>query len=237
MCKDKIFIETTGYIKKEEDLSTVENNIIQNTLVLESLQPFPGYHGSNLPEKSPPQSLFLITNKDYSFKEIARITKKIKKEFKHDFNATQGNIYFKTTSYPCIRIKYLKSYVYLPELQEMFQSKGIKFAKHKSVNATGLIVINKYFYVDELEESLYHDMEEDSKYYIELPVDLTWNDFKEMTMHIKNNVDNSNFDAAQGVFYRRSGIIEVVRLYIAEIGIDRIKLIHKMYLDLIYKRH
>ena len=237
MCKDKIFIETTGYIKKEETLSDVENNLIQNTLVLESLQPFPGYHGKNLPEKSPPQSLFLIIHNDSSFEEIARITKKIKKEFKHDFNATQGNIYFKTTSYHCIRIKYLKSYTYLPELQRMFQNEGIKFTKHKSVNATGLIVINKHFYVDELEESLYHDMEEESKFYIELPEFLPWNDFKEMTMNIKNNIDNSNFDAAQGIFYRRSGIVEVVRLYIDETGVDKIKLIQKMYHDRIKKRY
>jgi len=37
MCQDKILIETMGYIKKEANLSTVENNIIPNTLVLESL--------------------------------------------------------------------------------------------------------------------------------------------------------------------------------------------------------
>jgi len=37
--------------KKEENLITVESNIILNTFVLESQHEFPGYHG-NIPEKS-----------------------------------------------------------------------------------------------------------------------------------------------------------------------------------------
>ena len=50
MNTDKTLIETFGYIKKEENLITVESNIILNTFVLESQHEFPGYHG-NIPEK------------------------------------------------------------------------------------------------------------------------------------------------------------------------------------------
>ena len=185
MCQDKVLIETMGYIKKEANLSTVENNIIPNTLVLESLNPYPDYHGKNLPEQSTPRSLFLIVNKDYSFEEVARIIKKIKGEFQFDFNASQGNIYFKTTSYSCIRIKYLKSYTFLPELQQKFQSEGISFAKKKLINSTGIIVIKKHFYVDEIEEGVYRDLDENSKFYNDLPVALPWGDFKENIARIK----------------------------------------------------
>ena len=235
MCQDRILIETVGYIKKEENLTTVENNIIPHTLVLENLQPFPGYHGANLPEKSMPRSLFLIVTKDYTFEEIARITKKIKQNFQYDFNASIGHIYFKTTSYTCIRIKYLKSFTFLPELQSLFQEYGIKFVKQKIIDAKGIIVINKHFYVAELEEGLYDDLEEDSKFYIEVPKDLPWDVFKEFTLSVKNNIDNCNFDAAQGVFYRKEGIVEVVRLYICEGETDIIKTIHKLYIDKIKK--
>ena len=237
MCQDKILIETMGYIKKEESLVTVENNIIHHTFVLESSHPFPGYHGENLPDKSHPRSLFLIVNKDYSFEEVARISKKIKKDFKYDFNASQGNIYLKSSSYPCIRIKYLESFTFLPELQYKFQDEGVKFAKHKSFDSSSLIIINKHFYIEEMEEGIYNDMLESSKFYIELPVGLKWDEFKEITINIKNNIDNSNFDAAQGVFYRKEGIVDVVRLYITEGEIDRLKIIQKMYIDLIDKRY
>ncbi|MFC2103817.1 hypothetical protein ACFLS4_00505 [Bacteroidota bacterium] len=237
MCQDRILIETIGYIKKEQNLTTVENNIIPNTFVLESLHPFPGYHGANLPEKSKPGSLFLIVSKEYSFEEIARITKNIKQNFQCDFNASRGSIYFKTATYPCIRIKYLKSFTFLPELQGLYQEHGIKFAKQKIIDTKGLIVINKHFYVDEIEEGLYNDLEEDSKYYIELLKDLSWDVFKEFTLNIRNNIDNSNFATAQGVFYRKDGIKEVVRLYICEGEIDKIKTIQKLYNDLIQKKY
>ncbi len=237
MCQDRILFETVGYIKKEQNLTTVESNIIPNTFVLESLHPFPGYHGANLPEKSKPGSLFLILTRDYSFEEVARITKEIKGTFQSDFNASQGHIYFKTTSYPCIRIKYLKSFTFLPDLQNLYQDHGIKFAKQKLIDSKGLIVINKVFFVDEMEEGLYNDLEEDSKYYIELPKDLPWNIFQEFTSTVKNNVDNSNFAVAQGVFYRKAGIVEVVRLYICEGEIDNIRTIRKLYVDLIQKKY
>ncbi len=235
MCQDQILIETVGYIKKEENLTTVENNIIPHTFVLENLQPFPGYHGANLPEKLRPRSLFLIVTKEHSFEEIARITKKIKQNFQYDFNASIGHIYFKTSSYTCIRIKYLKSFTFLPELQGLYQEHGIKFAKQKMIDSKGLIVINKHFYVSEPEEGLYDDLEEDSKFYIEVPKDLPWDVFKEFTLSIKNNIDNSDFDAAQGVFYRKEGIVEVVRIYICEGEMDKIKTIHKLYIDMIKK--
>jgi hypothetical protein len=236
MCQDKILIETMGYIKKEANLSTVQNNIIPHTLVLESLQPYPDYHGKNMPEQSTPRSLFLIVNKDYSFEEIARIIKKIKGDFDFDFNASQGNIYFKTTSYSCIRIKYLKSFTFLPELQRMFQNEGISFAKQKTINSVGLIVIKKHFFVDEIEEGIYRDIDESSKFYVDLPVVLPWGEFKEQVHNIKNNLDNSDFDAAQGVFYRRNGIVEVVRLYMCEGEIEKVQRIHKMFIDQINKK-
>jgi len=237
MCQDKILIETVGYIKKEQILTTINNNIIPNTFVLESLHPFPGYHGENLPEKPKPGSLFLILTKEHTFEEIARITRQIKQKFEYDFNASVGNIHFKTASYPGIRIKFLKSFIFLPELQNLYKEHGIKFAKQKMIDSRGLIVINKNFYVDEFEEGIYNDLEEDSKYYIDLPKDLPWDKFKEFTLNIKNNIDNSNFDAAQGVFYRKKGIIEVVRLYICEGQLDKIKTIRKLYVDLIDKNY
>lgn len=235
MSQERTLIETTGYIKKEQNLTTVENNIIPGTLVLESLHPFPGYHGENLPEKSKPRSLFFVVSKDYTFEEIARITKKIKQNFQYDFNASIGHIYFKTTEYTCIRIKYLKSFTFLSELQGLYQDYGVKFAKQKMIDSKGLIVIKKHFLIDEIEEGLYNDLEEDSKFYIELPTDLPWELFKDFTLKIKNNIDNSDFVAAQGVFYRKQGIVEVVRLYICEGEMDKIKTIRKMYMDMIQK--
>lgn len=236
MDQENILIETMGYIKKKVSLTAVENNIIPNSLVLETLHPFPGYHGENLPDKSSPRSLFLILNKECSIENLSRITKKIKRDFKYDFNASQGKIYTKTSTYHCIRIKYLQSFTFLPELMLKYQEAGIKLAKHKSFNAEGLIVINKSFFIENIEEGIYKDNYENSKFYIEIPLDLKWDEFVEITKHIKNNVEGSDFDAALGVFYRKDGIVEVIRLYMHEEEHEKIKLIRKMYLDTIAKK-
>jgi len=237
MSQDRILLETVGYIKKEQTLTTVENNIIPNSFVLESQHPFPGYHGANLPEKPKPGSLFLILADDHTAEEIARITKKIQKNLQYDFNASEGHIYFKTSNYSCIRIRHLKSFAFLPEIQRLYQDNGISFAKQKMIDSKGLIVINKSFYVEEIEDGLYNDLEEDSKYYIELPKDLPWDVFQEFTTNIKNNLDNSDFAVAQGVFYRKAGIVEVVRLYICEGEMDKVRTIRKLYADLIQKKY
>ena len=216
MDQEKIFIETIGYIKKQVQLTTVENNTIPNTLVLESLHPFPGYHGTNLPDKSNPRSLFLILHKECSFENLARITKEIKKDFSCDFNASQGNIYTKSTSYSCIRIKYLQSFTFLPELMHKFHDAGIKFAKHKIIKKSALIVINKSFFIEKIDDGIYKDNYESSKYYIDLPLNLSWEEFAAMTKHIKINIDNSNFDAAQGIFYRKDGIVDDMQSFLTD---------------------
>lgn len=236
MYQDSIFIETMGYIKKQVKLTTVENNILLNTLVLESIHPFPGYHGENLPEKPCPRSLFLLVEKDYSWEEITRISKKIKQSFKHDFNISHGNIYFKNTTYSCIRIKYLKSFTFIPELQSLMKEQGVNFLKKKDINETGLIVINKHFNIQEVDEGIYSDTEEPVKFYLELPVKLSWDIFKDFTRTVKNNIVNNNFDVAQGVFYRKKGIIDVIRIYDCEPGPERFKMIRNKYLDEIRKK-
>jgi len=98
----------------------------------------------------------------------------------------------------------------------------------------GIIVIHKNFYVQEMEEGIYSDLEE-VKSYLELPVNLSWETFKEFTHDIKNNLTNNNFDAAQGIFFRKKGIVDVIRVYDCQPGYERFKMIREMYLERIKK--
>ncbi len=228
-------IETIGYIIKEEYLSSIKDYNFANTLVLKNTQPFPGYYGNNLPSNSHSPSFFLLTSKSYSFEEIARISKKVKEIFKYDFNASSGNIFIKANKYNCIRIKYLKSINLISQLQALYIDEGIKFLRIKSVHSQGIIKIHKNFYIKEIDDDIYTDMEEESKCYFELPVLLSISEFKTYTKNIKNNLDNNLFDAACGLFYRSKGIVYVVRIYDKQKDLERIKLIREMYLDEIKK--
>lgn len=235
MCKDLTLIETTGYIRKEEKLHTVKSNIIQNSLVLESPNPFPGYHGKNLPEQSEPGSLFFIVNNKYSFEELARITTRVKKYFKHDFNACQGFVKFKSSTYSCIRIKYLKSFALIPELQNLYIDEKVKFLHIRDIDDNALIEINKNFYVSNEQEYLYQDLKNEYKCYVELPTQSEWKNFTTIISDIKNNLDNNNFDAAQGVLYRNEGIVDVIRIFDKEKSAERMLKIREMYLERVNK--
>lgn len=235
MCNHQDTLEIQGYIKKEEHLYSLQNNILPNTLVLASQKAFPGYHGENLPDSSQPNSVFLLINNKYEQESIYRITKKIKTQFNYDFNACYGSLHFKAQNYNCIRIKHLSSINYLPELQTLYKEEFIKFVNFKYINAPSIITVNKGFLVCEKTTGIYQDLEEDSKCYFELPEQIDWEDFCNITADIKNNITSNNFDAAQGVFYRKKEIVDVVRIYDQDKNLEKMQKLQKMYNEKIKK--
>src|SRR6056297_925006 len=156
-------LDLFGHIKKQETLITLGNKNIAHCGVLESLHPFPGYHGKNLPDEEKPRSLFLLLSSKHSTEEVARHTKAIKKEF-------------------------------------------------------AIIKIYKNLLVREEEGNIYHDLEDKSKGYLEIPEKLDWESFREITFNIKNNLIHNNFDAALGVFFWAKGISDIIRIYDQDIG-------------------
>jgi hypothetical protein len=237
MDKSGRIIEVTGYIKKREALSPIESNIIPNTCVLESQDPFPGYHGFNMPDEAEPRSLFFLISNTYSFEDIARRTKKIARQFGYDFNASIGSIYIQPYTYNCIRIKYLASFSLLPSLQELFIEEGVKFLKYKDIQEKGIIVVKKNFLVEEADDGIYRDLENPAKNYIELSEKLSWEKFSNITFTIKNNIIDNNFDAAVGVFYRLSGILDVARIYDRDNSLEKMRILKEMYNEEIRKSH
>lgn len=222
-------IETIGYLQKEVALTTVENNISPKTFVLEALQPFPGYFGKNLPDSNNPRSLFLVLKKTHSYDELAHVFKQVKSEFTEDYNASAAKIFLKSSTLPCIRIKYLQSFEFIPRLQELMQERGIAFHSTCHLETKALIKVEKSFYLKEEKEGIYRDLEESSKCYFDLPAQITWEQFVSITHDVKNNLENNLFDAAMGLFYRKSGVVDMVRIYDKEKTPDRIQHLHEMY--------
>ncbi len=222
-------IETIGYLQKEVALTTVAYNILPKTFVLEALQPFPGYFGKNLPDPTHPRSLFLVLKHKYGFEDLAHIIKDIKSEFPENYNATVAEIFLKSSTLPCIRIKYLQSFEFIPKLQELLLEHGVAFHANCHLETKALIKVDKTFYLREEHEGLYRDMNEGSKCYFDLPRQISWKQFETITHDVKNNLENNLFDAALGLFYRKTGVVDMVRIYDKEKTPDRIKHLRQMY--------
>ncbi|OQY00698.1 MAG: hypothetical protein B6I20_08375 [Bacteroidetes bacterium 4572_117] len=191
-------IETIGYITKEEHLISLEHDIIPNTLVIETKAPFPGYHGKNLPGElsvATTEFVFLVTKQKYTTEKIARITQNIRKYFKEDIDIARAEISIYNKKIPCIRLKNCMDISKVAELQSCYKGEDIKFAKQKKIDTVALIKIQKYMAIEEIGEGIYKDLEEENTSYLQIPMELNWPQFKSITHKIKNNMDNSNFDA------------------------------------------
>jgi len=225
------FFETVGTISKKETLASIEYDT-DKSLVLETLKPYPGYHGTTVPDQLNPISLFLVTGKKYSGEKVIRATMAVKQKFVKNFNATPGQITVFNTLTPCIRIKDLESYHEIEHLIKRYRENGIDFMKDKKMDPfSSLIKIRKYFTLEKVEEGLYIDQDIREMTYFEIPRHLDWDVFERMTLGMKQNVDFNNFDAAQGIFFPPNIVIDTVRIYHDNADIEDIKYLRNKYLE------
>jgi hypothetical protein len=227
MIESKI-IQTLGGVAKEESLVTLTDHIMPNTFVLETLEPYPGYHGSGLPTDSKPISVFLITKEKYSTEKILRVAHNIKKYFNHPFDAVPGTICMQNIISPCIRIRDLDNYELIGDLQKCFFSEGILFAKKKNIKSDAIIKLKKHFTLQEIEKGIYKDVDDSSMFYIRINHQITWQFFMQITQKIRNNIDLSNFDAGLAAIYTKD-ILDVVRIFSNDITIEKLKLLKEKY--------
>jgi hypothetical protein len=204
--------EALGSIIKEENLISITDKALQNTLVLDLQDPFPGYH-HDLPTESIPKSLFLVTNQLYNREQVTRARKNILLYSDFDFNAASSEIFIHNDVLFGIRIKALNSYDQIDQLQKDFINEGFSFRKFENINTKAIIKVKKTFLLEELESDIFADQLENYQGYFQIPKTLSWKLFEKITHSVRNNWEGKHFDAALGFFYKNFDIYEVVRIF------------------------
>ena len=203
-------IETIGHIEKKEILKSIGYKY----LVLESEHPFPGYHGTTVPDQDNPKSLFLMTKTKYPDEFIVRSVKAVKQKNNYTFDGTPGKVYYHNTMVNCIRVKDLDSYSEIPDILKAFKDEGIAFLPGRKVKPyASLLRITKYFLLNPIGEDTLQDAEVASMKYFQAPIKFAWDEFEEMTEHVKRNTEDTNWDAALATIYRKTGIEDYIRIY------------------------
>ena len=228
-------IESIGYILKVENLSPVLYYVMENTLVMESLEPFPGYHGKHVPTSLKPRNIYLMVKYGYDFEEIARLSREIHKSFPYRFSGTPAEIEIGNKRCHAIRIKFLESFEMVTELQGLYKDAGIRFRKFKRLEGSARIKVHRYFLVEETTPGIFRDLQEAEQFYLEIPVLLRWKSFEAITRDVKNNVDNSNFDAALGMMYRYECPVELIRIWARDQTPERAIQLREKYLEFIHR--
>lgn len=230
--KEKIIIETIGTIEKKELLSTIG----YPQLVLESSEPFPGYHGTTVPDTTKPNSLFLITRSKYTSEKVIRVIQKVKRDHDLTFDATPGLVTLYNMLNPCIRFKDIETYDAFPPIIHAFEKEGIEFMTHRKVEPyQGIIKVRKYFLLEVVDEVSFNDLEEKAMHYFVIPIQLRWPQFEKLTLDLKRNIEDPNFDAALGVLFRKNGLVDMIRIYDEKSTPEKISYIRTKYLEGISK--
>ena len=228
-------LETIGVITKKESFVSVESETGSNALILESLKPFPGYHGSTVPDTLEPESLFAVTKLMYNDERVIRAIQTVKKNFRGNFDAAPGTISIQNQDNNFIRFKHLP-YASVGEVIHEFEKAGIEFKKKKYYPSfESILRVRKFFAIEETIAGIYKDLDDNDMFYLEIPVLLKWPTFEKITMALKYNMDDKNFDAAQSSVYFRNGLIDFVRIYDKDSCQGKLIFIRDKYFEAISK--
>ena len=226
--------ETIGTISKGEELSSLEKNLSNKIMVLESKHPFPGYYRDIPLNSQNPRSVFLITKRRFDEELIIRTSLEISRETAIRFDGAPGRIEVYNIPAYCIRIKYLENIADIKTLIEAYQKKGILFQRYTPISSYySVIKIQKFFDLEELSDGIYKNMRSKEFYYFEIPKSIDWDTFNSITQEIRHNVDGIQFDAALGTFYRKRKIIDMVRIYDSGCKIENLANLQLAYIKAI----
>lgn len=227
----RILLETIGTIEKKEMLGPVG----YDELVLEAFRPFPGYYGTTVPDEDQPKSLYAITRSKYTEEKVIRVTQKIKSDHDFKFDGTPGMVTLYNMLNPCIRFKELLSYDQVPAILKAYENEGIEFMSNRNIEPyTGIIKVKKYFLIEALSEYAFKDSETPHIFYFSIPVQLRFNQFEKITLELKHELDDPRFDAALGSIFRKSGLVDLIRIYDDKCTPERLDLIRNKYLKAIH---
>jgi len=224
--------EQIGKITLQENINPLDRNKIPNTFVVHIPNPLATYY-TRFSEISRPNSVLFLTKNPVSFESILRSTKKINKENKLEIRGAKCELFIGSRKYSGIRVKGITRYSHIEDIQRAYLNEGFEFAKNVRIqeNTDALIKVNKFFNLKFISDGIYQSPYNNDRFYIMIPKQLSWNEFRDLTIKIKNNISVTNFDIAKGILYENSDIVDMLRVIKPNITIDMIKEIQQKYLE------
>lgn len=227
--------EIFGSLIKEEQVASVEQGTLPNTLVLENLGQFPGYYGVSCPVDELPDSVFLVLNQLETTEKILKASYKIKKQLDFPFEGTWASIQIAYELFFAIRLKGITRFDQIGKVQSSYQNYGFEFMKSRKINEMAIIKVQKLYFVDYLSPFVLNSSEKNT-YYVIIDHSIDWESFKEATNRVRNNINISAFDAALAFFFS-SDMIDAIRIYTDRLTMDEFELLRLKYNETIEKMH
>jgi hypothetical protein len=231
------YFEVTGNLNKEETVHALTDYKLKNTFVVIADEPYPGYHYHKIDARMIEQNtaVFLVTRTRNTWASIIRATEKINKFLDEPIDASYANLFLFNVPHYSIRIMGLKNMEELETIQKAYQEEGFVFMKNKRMlkpRAT-FFKVKKFFNLKELEEGIYKN--EEGMIYFTINRKIEWEMFRKMTLNVKSNISNNNYDVVDGSFYMNHKLVDFIRIYKPDCSLDLIKEIRGKYQKQIQK--
>jgi len=223
--------ELIGKIIKQENVDTIDINKIPRTFVINVPDPYKSYY-SRFTDIDKPVAVIFVTKTPNSFEKILRITKKINDLYNLELSGAKCEVTIKSRKLNGIRVRGINRFNEVAQVQQYYKDEGFEFSKSETFSDTEVqIRINRFFVIDGLDKGVYQSKIEDDVYYVELPKYISWDDFKRITIEVKNNMTDSSYDVAKGILYVNGGITEIVRIVKPKATVEMLKMIQQKYID------
>ncbi len=224
--------EVSGYVDKEETVNALTHSIMPGTFVVEINHPFPGYYAEAMKEYSKPRSVLLISRNKNTWEKTLRTAAKLNKFLDFKLNASVAEMRVGSKTYQAVRIKGMNSFDDIKTVQQAFAEEGFQFVRSRSryQDETVLLKVKKFYLINRVQEGIYEDERQSEMAYIEIPWRPNWELFRKITMHIKNNISNNQYDVALATFYMNEGIQDIIRVYKPNHTIELLEEIRNAYL-------
>lgn len=224
--------ELIGKITLQENISPIERNKLNGTFVIHIPNPLATYY-SRFTEVNRPNSIVFVTKDPVSFEKILRATKKINEEFKFGVSGAKCEVAIGKKKYSGIRVFGIDRYYNIDKVQQAYKDAGFDFHKNVKLGkgTDALIRVNKFFNLIDVEDTIYQSPNNPDRYYFDVPRDMDWEEFREITFDIKNSISVINYDIAKGILYENEGITDILRVIKPNITLDMVKKIQRKYLD------
>lgn len=223
-------LEYVGKIIKQENIDTVDGNKIPRTFVINVPNPHNSYY-SRFTDVENPDSIIFVTKTPNSFEKILRVTQNINKKYGLNLDGAKCEVKIGSRKLNGIRVKGINRYTEIGTIQQYYKDQDYDFAKsEKFKDVDSLIRINRFFNIEKLAEGVFKSNEEVDVYYVTIPKYLTWEEFRQITFEIKNNISDKNYDIAKGVVYLDGSIKEFLRIVKPKFSLEIIQLIRDKYI-------
>ena len=216
-----------GKITLQENIEIIEKNRIPKTFVVHVPNPLKSYY-SRFTEIDKPNSVVFVTKGAVSKEKIIRATKSINSLRDAKLDAAKARFNIGNKTYHGVRLKGINRFNHIEAIQREYQAQGFDFergGKYKG-EVDALLRISRFFDIEKIDEDIYKSKTMENTFYMVIPKPMNWDQFREVTFDIKNNISSPYYDVVKGIFYSQDEVVDFIRVMkpaISDVQLKEIK--------------